>query len=303
MATDTEQDLRVEAEEQVTRPTDAAAKNASAGQMFHYSGYVHVGPGATTCDEGEKGTCSNPAHFHAWCRMPNKVQHRDIVEKALAAKARRVRALRDPEADAHAVLEASLGNFDEGQVDAIVEEIMSREWRDDYRQALDDLAEEDEWETIDADRERFQELLLSGEADKGEVDQSDEFRELTRHIEKFTTELRTRARELSEPRRQALLDLGFDAVLDLLRKQRTDRSGEHEFERVQAEWLWFVGTLDPTPHQVTGKPHKRIWSAIGHAEDPEPGTMHDAAPEVIEAIEEMYNSFNESLAKATAGNS
>lgn len=303
MATDTQEDLRVEAEEHGSRPKDAAAKHASATQIFHYSGYVHVGPGAEECEEGEAGSCSDPLHFHAWCRMPNKVQHRDIVEKALAAKARRIRAMRDPEADAHAVLEAALGSFDAGQIDTVIDEIVEVEWRKDYAAALADASEEEQFERIDADRERFQELLTAGEGDKPEADQTDEFRELARHVETFVTWLRDRARERSQPRRAALRDLGFEKVVDILRQQRIERSGEYEFDRVQTAWVWFVGTLHPEKHATTGRPHKRVWSAMGNPDDPDPGTMHDAAPEVIEAVEEMFNSFNEATARATPGNS
>jgi hypothetical protein len=52
--------------------------------------------------------CANPDHFHAWIRLPNKFQHADIHAKALASKARRMRALRDPESDASVVMDAEI---------------------------------------------------------------------------------------------------------------------------------------------------------------------------------------------------
>jgi REP element-mobilizing transposase RayT len=41
------------------------------------------------------GKCTDPDHFHAWIRLPNQFQIRDIAEKAKAAQARKKRMLRD----------------------------------------------------------------------------------------------------------------------------------------------------------------------------------------------------------------
>src|SRR4051794_11552830 len=80
-------------------------------KLLRYADYVHVGPGADACPEGEKGTCQDPFHFHAYCRMPNQFQHAQIREFGLAAKARRMRQLRDPDADSHQILEAEMENL------------------------------------------------------------------------------------------------------------------------------------------------------------------------------------------------
>src|ERR1700726_392288 len=81
---------------------------AEAAKMFRYSSYLHVGPGAEECGHREDGECTDPTHFHAWCRLPNKFQHRDLYTKAQAAKARRLRLLNQPDSDASEVLESEL---------------------------------------------------------------------------------------------------------------------------------------------------------------------------------------------------
>jgi hypothetical protein len=63
----------------------------TTGELFRYSSWVHIGGGAEDCEEAETGTCADPLHFHAWCRLPNQLQHADIRERALASKARRIR--------------------------------------------------------------------------------------------------------------------------------------------------------------------------------------------------------------------
>lgn len=303
MATDIDTDTRVEAEEQVTRPDGAAATRADAAQLHFYSTYLHVGPGAAECEERETGACSDPTHFHAWCRLPNKLQHRDIVEKALAAKARRVRALKDPESDAAVTMDAELANLDEGMIEAVIDEIVSREWDGDYAEAVNDAAEQEQFEHILQDRERYLELIHAGEADKPEDEQSSEYRDLEKHIQGYIQWLKERTAERQIPRREGLRAQGFTRCMEIMRDQRVDRSADAEFSRVLTHWIWFVGTMDPEKHAVTGKPFKRMWTAMGEASDPQPGTMFDAAPEVIEALEGTFEKLNRSLVQASVGNS
>jgi hypothetical protein len=96
------------ATEQDQQPKDATR---SPNQLFRYSAWVHVGDGAQDCATAEIG-CTDPGHFHAWCRLPNQLQHEDIRERALAAKARRIRQMRDPEADAHEILELDMAELE-----------------------------------------------------------------------------------------------------------------------------------------------------------------------------------------------
>src|SRR6059058_472198 len=88
-----------------------AEATRSTSELFRWSDYVHVGTDADTCEHAEDGMCADPQHFHAWVCLPNTFQIRDIADKARAAKARKVRALRDPESDSYAVLEEDLAEL------------------------------------------------------------------------------------------------------------------------------------------------------------------------------------------------
>jgi hypothetical protein len=85
-----------------------------------------------------RALCGNPLHFHAWCRLPNQLQHEDIRERALAAKARRIRQLRDPECDAYQILESDMSELlrigDEG---LIVDELANKDW---WKRQIDAMA-------------------------------------------------------------------------------------------------------------------------------------------------------------------
>lgn len=295
---------------------ESVAESATPGRMYQFARFLHVGPHAEACEEGEKGTCADPLHFHAWLRLPNKFQHKDLRDKGLAAKARAMRAMRNPESDAHAILEERLDALrDPDNLAAVVEEVAAKDWSQDYLTAVTDLADQEDdapadtdeeqgeparkWAHIDQDRERYQRL---GETElaKPEEEQSAEFKELTARIGLYIDALRARVEEIQEPKKVALTERGLDGVIDVLRKQRIEDEGDAAFIHTYNEWMWFIGTLKPVE---SGYPHERVWNDIGHVNDPKPGTMWAAAPEVIEAVEGAFQELDAALQQAARGNS
>jgi hypothetical protein len=308
----TRTDDRVEATEAAERIElrESIAESATAGRLYQYSRYLHVGPKAEECEEGEKGTCQNPLHFHAWVRLPNKFQHKDLRDKGLAAKARKMRALRDPETDSYAVLQDRLEALnDDANIGAIADEILAKDWPTDYLTAVADLAEYDDpedesgerkkWEHIDQDRERYT-ALVEEELAKPEEEQSEEFKQLGKRIGEYIDELKVRVEAIQEPKRAALAERGIDGVIEVLRKQRIEDEGDGAFLQVYNEWMWYVCTLKPVENGVA---HERVWCDLGHVNDPQPGTMWAAAPEVIEAVEQAFNELDQALRQAARGNS
>lgn len=256
-------------------------------QLFRYSTWLHIGPEAEYCPEGEDG-CTNPLHFHAWCRLPNQFAHREIREKALAARARRARQLRDPHSDAAAVLdddvEAIMRQPDAKA--ALVDELLGAEWWKDYMEAVRDLHElEDDagerpWQHIDHDRARFVELQAM------EDRPAEEFAELERHLTRYADELTRRHEEISRPRREALEARDVNDLCDLVREQRITAEAQEEFMHTYSAWSWYAGTLT--------QPHgERKFQAMAQLEA--------CAPEVIEALqrtfEDLEQTFNEGPAK------
>lgn len=311
-------DDRVEATEVAERIElrEAVAESATAGRLFEFSRYLHVGPKAEECEEGEKGTCQDPLHFHAWVRLPNKFQHKDLRDKGLAAKARKMRALRDPETDSYEILQDRIEALrDERNIGAIVEEILAKDWAPDYLTAVADLADEEDdvstdideelgestkkWEHIDQDRERYT-ALSEEQLAKPEEEQDEEFKVLGKRIGEYIDALKARVEQIQEPKRVALAERGIDGVLDVLRKQRVEDEGDGAFIHVYNEWTWYVCTLKPVE---SGVPHERVWCDIGHVNDAKPGTMWAAPPEVIAAVEQAFNDLDTALRRATRGNS
>lgn len=298
---------RVEVAEELSRPQHAAA-TVVAARMFRYSRFVHVGPDAESCPlavwtttpageerPAEAPPCSNPEHFHAWVRLPNKFQHSDIHAKALAAKARKLRAMRDPESDSAVILEAEIEELRAlGDDQLAIDELMAADWSKDYLAALGDVTAEEQWEHVDQDREQYERLLAS-EGVKPEDERSEEFRELERHLEAYRTAIHSRLEEIQQPARDGLLAKGHDALVNLVRDQRILRDGDHAFIDTYNKWTWLSGTMAIEEHPVT-KQHTRPYF-------PSVDDLEAAAPEIVDALGEAFKSLEAEIQQGTPGNS
>jgi hypothetical protein len=290
-------------EEQIaeSHPTEPAAQNATVTKMFRYSGYMHVGPGAVECEHATDGECEDHGHFHAWCRLPNKFQHRDLYTKGMAAKARRLRLLADEESDAREILENELDGLRDASIEPLIDDLLKVEWAEDYIAAIREVSEREEYEHIEQDRERFQAL---GETEdlNNEEGQSEEFRELAKHIGDWTAAVKAEMESLQEPKREALRAMDHAQLVDVLRTRRIAQMGDEVYLHVYNQWEWFICTLKVKLHPQLGKPFERYWEEMGTLEDPKPGSMWGESPEVIDALQETYNQLERALGAGVSGN-
>lgn len=263
--------------------TNDATRNSS--QLFRYSSWIHEGHGAADCAEAETGACEDPEHFHAWCRLPNQMQHQDIRERALAAKARRLRQLRDPETDAHVILEADL---DEARRDreTMVDELVGKDWWKRHLEAMKDVEEREEFKLIDRDRERLRELNAMDANDRP----ADEFSELERHFAAYTAALEKRRTEIEQPTRDATESLDDDQLVEQIREDRISDEGSQAFMDEYSRWEWFSGTYrsaDP----ITRRRRFETLEELG-----------EAAPEIVEALRRTFNDLEQALRRGPQGN-
>lgn len=267
--------------------TDADRAVHPIGQMFRYSAWVHVGPEAEQCAEvaADAHHCANPLHFHAWCRLPNQFQHREIRLKALAAKASRQRQLRDEGSDPYEILESDLDELlRAGELvrDAIVDELMAKSWWKEYLEAMKDVRADTEigpdgendahYEHIEQDQQRLAAVSLMEEKDRP----ADEFDELQSHVLAYHTAVAARHLERTKPERDALTERPISDLIDLLRNDRIAAAGNDEFSHVYNSWQWVAGTLTQP-----GPDGKRIFASVD--------ALSEAAPEVVEALQEAFD--------------
>lgn len=263
------------------------AEERTHSSLYKYSRYVHVGPGAAECPEGENGSCKNDLHFHAWCRVPNQFQHSSIREKALAAKARKLRLLRDPESDSRVILDADIEEMVHSDSrDAIIEELVQKDFLKDYLAAVAEVGEEEEWKTIEEDRERYRAL---GEMEEDQRPK-EEYEELEKHLDKYAKATEKAYQDRQQPLRESLEARSTPELADLLRDQRIEAEASQSFNQTYLQWEQFIGTLKPKSPDKPGMPSERVFPDINQ--------MVAAAPEVVEALELTFQELDASANRA-----
>lgn len=280
-----------------------AAAQVSAQRMFKYSVFVDLGDGAETCEHARDGECTDIEHFHAWCRLPNPYQHEDIRKKANAAKARRLRELRDPESDASVILDEALAVLhDDIHRDTIIEELLNDDWPKNYLEAQREVDGREEWEHIAQDREEYA-RLSAAERELPEEEQSDEYKRLVKHLDAYAVQIREKLTEIEAPTRAKLAERSTDDLMTTLRTRRVDTDASRAFMETYEPWTWFVGTFKVQLHPTLGRPHIPMWEDIGHKDRPEAGSMYSEAPEVIDELERTFGELRTALQRGSAGNS
>lgn len=302
---------QVQVTEEGSRNEDPVADRAAGVRMFKYSDWVHVGEGAVECELAGAGkcqsldeatgkvvniaqVCDDPEHFHAYTRLPNKFQQKDIYDKAMAAKSRRMRSMRDTESDAFHVLEAEIDEMRHVIDDVLIDELIAKDWAEDYLSAVRDVDEVEEFEHIAQDREKYQAETPEWK-DKPEEEWPSEYADLHRHINAYVDAITAKVKENQEPKREAIAAKGHDGIVDLLRDDRIERAGIDQFAHVTAEWTWFVGTLFVQPDAVMRRPYTRRFTSLEE--------MHGQSPEVIDALKLSYDALELALRRASGGNS
>jgi hypothetical protein len=271
------------ATEQDQQPKDATS---SPNQLFRYSKWVHVGDGAEGCATAEIG-CTDPGHFHAWCRLPNQLQHEDIRERALAAKARRIRQMRDPAADAHEILESDMAELDRvAAVADLVHELVGKDWWKRQLEAMADVEEDEEFKHVEKDRERHKELR----AMDPDARPRDEYEELDRHLDAYNTRVTARAEELTVPVRASLEQLSKEELIGQIREERVTAEAATAFMATYSRYSWLAGTYT----SAAPVDRQRAFRSMEQLEE--------ASPEVLEALRSTFAELETSLQRGPQGN-
>jgi hypothetical protein len=285
--------------EQVER-VEPAARAAAGAKMFRYSAYIDVGDGAQDCGHARDGECKDIEHFHAWVRLPNPFQQEDIRAKAMAAQARQLRELRDPDSDAAVVLEHMLSMVGDRR-EQIIAELLAGDHSTDFLQAQRDVDGREEFEHIAQDREEYERLATS-QNDLPVQERSAEFKALDAHLAHYLDARAKRLEEIQAPRRAELDEQSLGALVDRLRTKRADEAAWQAFMETYNPWTWFVGTYRTEPHPTLGRPYVPMWDQIGHKDRAAAGTMYGEATEIIEALDRAFTELRTAMFRGSAGN-
>lgn len=279
----------VETPEAGTGPETTTGETRNSSQMFEFSRYIHVGPGADECEDRENGGCQNTAHFHAWIRLPNQFQVVSLKEKADAAAARKLRVLRDEESDSRAILDGELFELErQNDHGALVDAVVNADFLKDHMAAMNAVRTDEErgFTTIEDDRERLRALEQVPEEDRNE----EEFAELQKHVTAYVDAVNVERAEIQRPLRESLEAKTLDELLDLVRENRIQGIAKEASEEAYGVWQWYICTLKPKDPSKPGFPSERVYGSIDH--------LKAAAPEVILALREAFQDI-----EAAAGRS
>lgn len=275
----------------------------SRNDLFRYSAYVHVGEGADECDHITDGReCTNEDHFHAWCRLPNPFQVRDIQEKARAARARKIRHLQDPESDAHVILEQELDALRDPAVrDLMIEEILDKDFNANYDLAMHAVLDIDDPDHVPADDadgdEEVPKLYANIHQDQEEFarqqalpeeQRSEEFETLEKIVAGWSEAVDKAMKKIIEPQRARLKDRDTEDLMSLVRRERIATVGTDAYLHTFNTWQWYVCTYK------VHKKAERVWADIAKFK-------YEAPSDVIGAIQRTFTELEKQLAGERAG--
>lgn len=273
---DTETLPTEEAETAVDAIEEEAEATRTARSLFEYSRYVHAGLGAEECEHREDGKCQETGHFHAWVCLPNSLQHRDIMEKARAAKARRRRAMKDagdqnrPASDGYVSLEADLDELLEpDNRAALVTEVAERAVRRSMGERMDNVREGDErFEHYWQDREEWLRQTAMPEEERP----TEEYEALSALMEGYEEAVEKRIADDTAREEDALRTMETDALREVVRGVRIDGEGSEAHLTAYWTWMGFIGCRNPAHKD------RRMWASLE--------AFRNAAPEAVQVVDD-----------------
>lgn len=262
-------------------PTEepVAAATIPSAKLFEWSGEVHVGEHAAECAALAEGKdCQDPDHFHAWVCLPNAFQVRDIGDKARAAKARMIRAMRDDgdgddskASDSFVTLEAALEEMAADDWEGAIEEVAQKNTSVQIPTIYRELLEDDDFTYAEQDVEelRRQNALPEDQRDP------EEYEQLKRSQEKFNGELERRIAERRDNEKRALESADREHVIEQLRRKRIDDRATDAYLNTYYTWAMYVGARHVRLHK------QRLF--------PNLTDLKMAAPEVVKALRDKIS--------------
>lgn len=269
--------------EQSGEPVEGGAEATRTGDnLFKYSDYVHVGAGAAECEHATDGQCKDSGHFHAWICLPNTLQHGDMQDKARAAKARRKLAMRDPESDAYAVLEAELSDLLEGDREEVVGMLADFKTREEIPEIVSSLNAEERFEDYGQHREEWRRLSEQSE----EARDAEEWDRLNKIVDEYSDALREAITTAEETQAHAIRGMGEEDLREALRKRRIAGESESVSRKVFYTWMAFV---------CTRKAHRHDDRYF-----PDMNALKSAPPEAMDVIDSTMDGLERRLTRGEA---
>lgn len=267
---------------------EGAEATRSADHLFQYSQIVHAGAGAAECEHVQD--CKDKAHFHAWICLPNKLQHRDVQEKARAAKARRKLAMRDSggegrgASDAYVMLESELDDLMRGDRKPILEQLSNRKARERLGEVVLEVREEERFENYDQDSEEFRRLALLKEEDRD----AELFKQLDAAMTLFGEAIEQRAEEQRLSDVAAMEAMDDTSLRSILREARIEGEANDVWNATYYAWLAFICTKVPLANGAS----RRYFTSMEE--------FKNAPPEAVSAVDDAIRDLEGRMVRGDA---
>jgi hypothetical protein len=267
----------------------SAEATRSTEELFRWSKYVHVGVGAGECEHGEDGECGDERHFHSWVCLPNIFQVRDVGEKARAAKARKKRALMDPESDSYAILEDELADYARDNMADLIDRVAQANVTRRMGDIIKELHDDERFEHQEQDAEELRRLTVLPEEGRPK----EEYERLQAQVAAYGERFDELVSEQQEREQTMLRGMAPAEVVEFERRRRIEEASAEVFWHTYYTWCMYVGARQPVRSGFA------LRRKFVQAED-----LKSAPPEVVTALREAIAELENATAARSdaAGN-
>jgi hypothetical protein len=173
-----------------------------------------------------------------------------------------------------------------GDVDALIDELVNKDWWKRRLDAMTEVEDLDEFKTIDRDRERMAELRELGVDERPR----DEYEELERHFGRYNDLVEEKIKAAELPLRETTAALGRDELVAQIRRERISTESTQAFMDTFSRWEWLCGTFTCRDVQT----RRLVWT--------DPAQLSDVAPEVLDAVRGAFAELEADLQRGPKGN-
>lgn len=264
-------------------------------ERFKWREWVHLPQGAVTCEHATDGKCRDDDHFHAICRLPNAWQHDDIVEKAQAARARRVRLMRDEDSDPRVILEDQLDLLQDVPTEVIADELLERDFVEDYAAAITAVKERLDPDYIPEDEEEIPKLFANIDQDREEYlrqqqlpedKRTEDFAELESTYTRYSKAVAEELERIQKPKHDHLSSLDQGELIAQVRRQRMEQAATQAYLNTYVAWQMYLGTLKSNG--------KRVWDSFQ-------AMREEADRDIVAGVREAFDHLDAQFSRGELG--
>ena len=210
--------------------------------------------------------------LRCWIRLPNSFEHREIQQKGLASRARKLRECRTAGSDAEAMVDQAMTVYEDMTDEELVNYLLEYHRRDKLFEASLIVEEDDKYEQIDYVKDEYDLKIRQGDVE------SEEFKTLESILVEYADALTKEVESLISPFKGKYDQFSTQEMLNKIRKSVVMNMINDEFTNVYAQWQIFYGTRKKFDHR------KKYFKSFDE--------LRDAPPRIIDMLVSEFAVFD-----------